>query len=359
MSIAAVAASSLMMNRFLTAGAATGKGSGNALAAVAVAEYHLGDKAFTDRPDWPGYSEMKAVVHYPRRLAKEKIPLIVLLHGQNNACYVPDDGPSGWPCPKGVKPYPSYHGYDYLGRALAQDGFVVVSLSANGINHFMGVAEQRAKLINQHLGMWQKLTSSGSGPLAGKFTEAVTGRQADVDFRGRVDMTRVGLMGHSVGAQAVMVTAGDDNRGKVPAGVRIRGVVTLASAGGRSPDDESIVSRTSFAVVSSECWREGDREFFDNARGRTKLPAFFVRVARANHNFFNTAWTTGPGSVDKDDTGCPQTPNRPTAAQQQNFAATYLTAYYRLALKDDKGGMPVLTGARRIAGVDTKVDKLP
>ncbi|MFC3385082.1 alpha/beta hydrolase [Couchioplanes azureus] len=359
-SLAALAASSLMTNRFLTADAATDqKRPGHVLAAVAVAEYHLGDKAFTDEPDWPGYSEMRAVVHYPRRFPREKMPLIVLLHGQNSPCYVPDHGPSGWPCPPGVKPYPSFRGYDYLGKALAQDGFVVVSLSANGINHFMGVATQRAKLIAEHLGLWQRLTSSGTGPLAGKLIDAVTGRPAGADFRGRVDMTRVGLMGHSVGGQAVMFAAGDDRRGEVPAGVRIRGVVTLASAGGRSPDDESRVTRTSFAVVSSECWREGDREFFDNARGRTRLPTFLVRVARANHNFFNTAWTTGPGSVDGDDTGCPGTPDRPTAAQQQDFAVAYLTAYYRLALKDDRSGMPVLTGARGVPGVDTTVDRLP
>ncbi|MEV6596338.1 hypothetical protein AB0M36_05650 [Actinoplanes sp. NPDC051346] len=359
LSLTAVAASSLLMNRFLTADATTAKPPVGKPAAVAVAEYNLGDKAFTDKPTWPGYSEMRAVVHYPRQLPAGKLPLIMMLHGQNSPCDTPDDGPSDWPCPPGTKPLASYRGYDYLGDALARDGFVVVSLSANGINHFMGVAEQRAKLINKHLGMWQKLAATGAGPLAGKFTDATTGKKADVDFRGHVDMTRVGLLGHSVGAQAVMYAAGDDNRGAIPAGVQLRGVVTLASAGGRSPDDESRVTKTSFAVVSSECWREGDREFFDNARGKTRQPTFFVRVARANHNFFNSVWTTAQGSVNGDDTSCPEKPNRPTAERQRNFAVTYVTAYYRLALKGDKGGMPVLTGARPTPGIDIKVDKLP
>ena len=52
------------------------------------AEYNLGDKVFTDKKDWPhGFSEMKAVVHYPRHLPTGKMPVVVLLHGQQYPCY--------------------------------------------------------------------------------------------------------------------------------------------------------------------------------------------------------------------------------------------------------------------------------
>jgi len=51
--------------------------------AVVTAEYNLGDKAFTDKKEWPhGFSEMRAVVRYPRRLPTGKMPVVVLLHGQ-------------------------------------------------------------------------------------------------------------------------------------------------------------------------------------------------------------------------------------------------------------------------------------
>ncbi|MFI5496926.1 hypothetical protein [Actinoplanes sp. NPDC051859] len=359
-SLAAVAASSLMVNRFLTADAGTGKKPPAAApAAVSVAEYHLGDEAFTDKPAWTGYSEMKAVVHFPRELPKGKLPLVMLLHGQNSPCDAPDDAEVDWPCPKGMKPLASYRGYDYLGTSLARDGFVVVSLSANGINHFMGTAPQRAKLINKHLALWQKLTSTGGGALAGKFTDAATGKKLDIDFRGHLDMTRVGLLGHSVGSQAVMYAAGDDRLTKLPPGVRIRAVVPVASPNGPAPDDDSIVTKTSFAVLSAECWSAQDREFFDNAKGKTRQPTFYVRVAHANHNFFNTVWTAAPGLVNGDDSDCKQQPDRPTAKQQQDFAATYLQSYFRLTLKDDKSGLPTLTGTRPIPGITIEVDKLP
>jgi len=177
---------------------------------VVVAEYNLGDKVFTDKEDWPqGFSEMKAVVHYPRHLPAGKMPVVVLLHGQQYPCYSAREQDWDWPCPAGVQPYPSYRGYDYLGDTLARDGYLVLSLSANGINNFVGVAPQRAKLIYQHLGLWRQLTTSGGGPLSGRFTDPATGRKVEVDLRGRVDLTRVGLMGHSVGGEGVMVAAAD------------------------------------------------------------------------------------------------------------------------------------------------------
>ncbi|WP_157437658.1 hypothetical protein [Actinoplanes subtropicus] len=327
--------------------------------AVVVAEYDLGDKVFTDKPDWPqGFSEMRAVVHYPRRLPAGKMPVVVLLHGQQYPCYSAREQDWDWPCPAGVRPYPSYRGYDYLGDALARDGYLVLSLSANGINNFMGVAPQRAKVIYDHLGLWRRLLTSGGGPLAGRFTDPATGRKVAVDLRGHVDLARVGLMGHSVAGEGVMVAAADGYQGAVPPGVRIRGVVSVASPGS-SGFYPTLVTRMPFAVLSPDCWGSGDHHYFEDARGRTRQPAFLVRIARANHNYFNTAWTTGPGQSGGDDTNCPGTPDRPTPAQQQSFAVTYLRAFYGLALKGDRAGLPVLTGARRIPGVDTAVDTLP
>ncbi len=336
------------------AAAATPASSGASVATVA---YDLGDREFTD-PGWPGFSEMKAVVHYPRQLASEPVPLVVLLHGQQVPCYTADDKKWDWPCPQGVRPYPSHRGYDYLGRKLAGDGFVVVSLSANGINHFVGVAPQRAELINRHLSLWKRLTTSGGGALAGRFTDPRTGRSADVDFRGHVDMTRVGLLGHSVAGEAVMLEAADGNRGNLPSGVRIGAAVSLASPGAVGVFD-TLVTEIPFAVISSECWSEEDHQFFDDARGKTTQPTFLVRVARANHNFFNTAWTSGPGASGGDDTTCPETSDRPSASQQQSFAATYLRAFFALALRDDTAGLPTLTGEVPIPGVETTVEQLP
>ncbi|GLY99911.1 hypothetical protein [Actinoplanes sp. NBRC 103695] len=329
--LAAVVATTVMVTRGHTAEATTAD-------AVGVFEYDLGDDVFTDPPEWDGSSEVKAVVHYPRR-ATGKLPVVVLLHGQQLSCHSANEDDWTWPCPAGVRPYPSYRGYDYLADALARDGFVVVSPSANGLNATMGVAPQRARLIDRHLALLPRLTAAG--PLAG-----------------RLDLTRVGTMGHSVGGEGVFYQAADANRAELPRGVRIRGVVSLASPGPSGFNDVT-VTKLPFAVISAECWGDGDREYFDNAKGHAGARGFFVKVAKANHNFFNTEWTTGPGPTDGDDTECPEATGRPAATQQQNFAVAYLKAFYAYALKGDTRTLPILTGARPVPGVRTEVETLP
>uniref|UniRef100_A0AAU3GPX2 Alpha/beta hydrolase n=1 Tax=Streptomyces sp. NBC_01401 TaxID=2903854 RepID=A0AAU3GPX2_9ACTN len=322
---------------------------------VGVVEYDLGDTAFTDAPEWEGAAEVRAVVHYPRTITG-RLPVIVLLHGQQLACHSADEGDwDSWPCPAGVDPYPSYRGYDYLADALARDGFVVVSPSANGVNHFMGVAPQRARLVDRHLELLKEFTTTGGGPLAGHFTDVRTGLPAAVDLRGRLDMSRVGTMGHSVGGEGVMYQAADANRDELPQGVRIRGVVSVASPGPSSFYD-TLVTKVPLAVISAGCWSLGGETYYEDARGHAGAEGFRLRVTKGNHNYYNTEWTTGPGPTDGDDTECPDTAGRPSAEQQQSLAVTYLRAFYAYTLKNDRSGLPVLTGARTFPGIETQAE---
>ncbi|GIE74073.1 hypothetical protein Aph02nite_00230 [Actinoplanes philippinensis] len=320
---------------------------------VRAVEYDLGIAAFTDAPDWGGTSELKAIVHYPDRMAG-KLPVVVMLHGQQLSCYSADEDDWEWPCPRGVRPYPSHRGYDYLADALVRKGFVVVSVSANGLNANMGTAPERAHLLNRHLTMLQQLTTTGRGPLAGRFTDAATGRRSTVDFRGHLDLTRVGTLGHSVAGEGVYYQAADAHRRELPAGVRIRGVVAVAARNSRMND--ITVTTAPVAVLSAECWGDGDHAFYQAAKDHHGTRGFLVDIAKANHNYFNTEWTTGPGPSDGDDTECPTAQGRPTAAQQQGFAVDYLTAFYAYALQGDTRAEPVLTGEHPLKGVTTRIE---
>ncbi|MFG2195500.1 hypothetical protein [Streptomyces sp. NPDC048639] len=325
-------------------------GQAEAADTIGVVEYNLGDTAFTDAPEWEGKAEIRAVIHYPRKITR-KLPVIVLLHGQQGACHSADA--EDWPCPPGVAPYPSNRGYDYLANALARDGFVVVSPSANGVNHYMGVAPQRARLVNRHLKLLKQFTTTGGGPLAGRFTDARTGRPTTVDLRNRLDLSRVGTMGHSVGGEGVMYQAAHANREELPTGVRIRGVVSLASP---RPSDfyDTLVTKTPLAVISAGCWSLGGERYFDDARGHAGARGFRLRVVKGNHNYYNSEWTKGPGPTDGDDTTCPNTAGRPSAKQQRGLAVTYLRAFYAYTLKNDQSALPVLTGAKKFPGIDTE-----
>ena len=61
-------------------------------------------------------------------------PLVIFLHGRHYTCYQGSTVELRYPCLPGYQSIPSYRGYDYLAKSLASNGYIVVSISANGIN---------------------------------------------------------------------------------------------------------------------------------------------------------------------------------------------------------------------------------
>jgi len=301
------------------------------------ATYDLGDTAFTD-PETGTVSEVRAVVHHPSSV-RGRLPLVVMSHGSWDACTDPAAG--AWPCETG-EAYPSYRGYDYLGEKLAARGFIVVSLSADGINMTSWDYGDRARLINEHLRLWQQL-STGGGSLADKLPE----------LRGRVDMQRVGTLGHSRGGKGVMWQASDKHRDEIPDGVRMGAVLALAPVKFDQPEgdiSDTLITRTPVAVVTSGCdgaVGEAGQGYLDDAEGRTTESAYSVSLRDGNHNFFNTQWTP-PAQLGKDDSTCPDRELSP--ATQQDALTAYAVAFFEKNLKNNASGEDLLTGKRALPG---------
>lgn len=225
----------------------------------------------------------------------------------------------------------------------------------------MGTAPQRARLINRHLAMWQRLSANGDGPLAGKFRNPDTGAKDPVDFHGRVDLSRVGTMGHSVAGQGVMWQASDKHRGDWPAGVTVRAVAAVASVYFEETPGDVLVTKIPFTVLGATCWRGGE-EYYERVRGLNQVPVYTASVQAGNHNFFNTVWSPSSGEFgSSDDSDCPEDPNRPNEESQRAFAVAYLTAYYERTLRDDRRYEDMLTGARpfEVSGVSAKIEHQP
>jgi hypothetical protein len=318
---------------------------------VSAARYDLGDTAFTD-PRSGTVSELRAVVHYPDRMSG-RLPLIVMAHGSWWAC---DDQDSvEWPCTGGARPFPSFRGYDYLGAVLAAQGFVVVSISVDGINMNSFDYGDRARILNEHLRLWQQLASTGAGPLAGQFTDAATGRPVRPAFAGHVDLGRVGTMGHSRGGKGVMWQASDKHRSEWPGGVTVKAVLGLAPVKFDDPEgdhSDTFTSRIPFAVLTGACdgaVGEAGQEYLDDVAGSGTVPVYALSLKHANHNYYNTDWSP-PFLFGEDDSTCPA--QELGQDRQRSALVAYAVAYYRFALLGDKDAERVLTGARPIPGVD-------
>ncbi|MFD9389194.1 hypothetical protein ACFWBB_00190 [Streptomyces sp. NPDC060000] len=317
----------------------------------------------------PGFAqpvEMQAVVVAPKG-ATGKRPLALFLHGRHTTCYRPgsDDFDISWPCPDGMKSIPSHKGYLQDQKLLASQGYVTVSISANGINGQDGRAEDggaqaRSSLVRRHLAQWAEWAAHPDKA------------PASVPDATKADLSRVLLVGHSRGGEGVNraaldslyppPAAQDGYRG--PVRWKIRGTVLIGpTIFGQNP-----VADVPSATVLPGC--DGDvadlegETYLDGTRGISKGTALHsaVYVVGANHNFFNTEWTPGkavapsfddfwedPDAQQPDPVCSTGAPTRLTADQQHRAGATYIAAAARLFVAGDDRVRPLLDGTGRRA----------
>lgn len=315
--------------------------------AVSSAIYDYGDTALTFQ-GFPGPVEFRGSVHYPTDLSGPPHPLIVLLHGRHSVCYNGTNlGGFVWPCTNGDQPIPSFQGYDYLAQNLASYGYIVISISADGINAVDASvndagAEARAELIQQHLNLWNQFNTTGAAPFGTLFV-------------GKVDMTRVGTMGHSRGGEGVVKSFLLNQSLGSPYG--IRAVFSLA------PIDFNgfVPTRIAFGVLLPYC--DGDVDtlegihYYDSARYAVPgdpTPKHAFLVMGADHNFYNTVWTPGefPAGA-SDDWGAASDPycgtgpgnQRLTPDQEQKTGLALIAAFMRTYVGGEHQFLPVLVGA--------------
>ncbi|MFF3846726.1 alpha/beta hydrolase family protein [Streptomyces sp. NPDC002328] len=316
----------------------------------------------------PGFAapiEMQAVVVAPKG-ATGKRPLALFLHGRHTTCFKPDDPDYisiDWPCPTDTKSIPSYKGYLKDQQLLASQGYVTVSISANGVNGQDADvddagAQARSSLVRQHLARW-------AGWSANPAAAPAAVRKAP-----KADLSRVLLVGHSRGGEGVNRAAMDSlypapaaqDGYKGPVRWKIRGTVLIGpTIFGQNP-----VADVPSATILPGC--DGDvsdlqgEVYVDGTRGVSKGAALHsaLYMVGANHNYFNSEWTPGTAAApawddfgddgDQPDPVCaPGAATRLTADQQHHAGATYIAAAARLFVAGDDRARPLLDGSGRRA----------
>jgi hypothetical protein len=319
--------------------------------AVTREEYNFGDTAFSPS-NFPGPVELRASIHYPANLPAGPYPVIVFLHGRHATCF--NGGGAQfleWPCSMGNQPIPSYQGYDYVSNVLASHGYVVVSISSNGVNAvdnsvFDLGALARAELIQKHLDILNTFNTSGGAPFGARFV-------------GKFDMSRIGTMGHSRGGEGVVRHYVLNNSLGAPYG--IKAVFPLAPV----DFNRFVVNNAALNVLLPYC--DGDVSdlqgihFYDDARYNVpgdQAPKHYVLVMGANHNFYNTIWSPSspfpgaandwlafvPGGHSDSQCGTAKGNQRLTEAQQRGTGLAYMTAFFRAYVGGESQFIPILTG---------------
>jgi hypothetical protein len=317
------------------------------------AVYDFGNRAYQPA-GLGGRVELRAVVHHPSDLTAGPFPLVLFLHGNHSSCFRGDRAGYEWPCRDGWEPIPNHEGYDYLGSRLASWGYIVVSVSGNGVNVLGNIVDdtgmrQRGLLLEKHLDLWNGWTTVGGDPF-------------DDRFVGAVDMDRIGVMGHSRGGEGAVWNVIVDRRRADPYG--IDAVLPLA------PVDftRETVNEVHLGVILPFC--DGDVSdlqgvhFFDDARylvpGDASAKATVVAYG-ANHNFFNTVWSPSSGVPGAWDDGYCRGHDRLTEQQQRRVGVSYIVSFFRRYVGGEADRGLMWTGAATpavIAPAETAVSYL-
>jgi hypothetical protein len=190
-------------------------------------------------------------------------------------------------------------GYQWLGELLASRGFILASIDENFLNGgIRGENDARGWMLLKHLEVFRALNDSSGKPLFHK-----------------IDMTRIALMGHSRGGEAVAIAGAfnrlpyypDDANQKFNFNFDIKGLVAIAPVDGQyTPTDRPTpLADYNYLVIHGS--HDGDVSTFQGLMqynrirftkpGNTFKSAIFMY--RANHGQWNTVWNNkdnGPNS---------------------------------------------------------------
>jgi len=223
-----------------------------------VTEFNLGDRIYTSPYDRQMPYALKGLIGMPK--GEGPFPVILMTHGSHSN----DDESKRFDT-----------GFDYLVEALASKGFVTISLDLSKPYIWKyGDNDDREKSIHVALDHFDQLLKVASGEAAGY----------PVDLIGKIDLTKIGLLGHSRGGETVLDIASELELRGYPASAVFSVAPTFffPDRSWPSSDVAILVPEYDGDVVNLDGYLMLDA-LDKNTTGHHAL----VLLHRANHNYFN------------------------------------------------------------------------
>lgn len=310
--------------------------------------------AGTSPVDTAYVARLNGSVHFPAT-GDGPFPMIVLMHGRHTTCREGAyetignryclDYPDALPVAHPTDPIDSFRGYDQLAANLASHGYVVASVNANDVNNGdqMGDygATARAQLVLR--------TIDRFGLLAAGLPVEVAPVTL-LELAGRIDMTRIGLMGHSRGGEGV-ARAVTLNQANFDGSTRsIVAVFALAPTDFARWSAPNVALGTLLPYCDGDVYNlQGEWLYDDNRLASEATPTSttaFLAMG-ANHNWYNAIWSFDDvryASPNDPYCGTSGTGRLSMAAQQQQGVAI-MASFLRLHVGGESDFGPALTGA--------------
>jgi dienelactone hydrolase len=240
----------------------------------------------------PENFQIRGQLFYPADRA-EPSPLIVLVHGNHGSCDAGQDSTAAT-CTAYKR---NEAGYAYLGENLATWGYTTFSLSQDQLmmrqdnNKGKGM-HQRRRLIAAALDALSAANQPGGLAVDANTTIGTT-------LVGKLDMTRIGLMGHSRGGDAVSSFI-DYNRIRTD-GPRypLRGVISLAPTDYERKAPYGMPYMTILPFCDGDVSNLQGARFFERSQyinGDDPFPRIQSSQLGAIHNWYNSVWYADGGA---------------------------------------------------------------
>jgi dienelactone hydrolase len=322
--------------------AATGASASAAAALPAqVRDYDLGRVELrTPGPLGPIPVRLRGAIGAPT--APGPHPLVLVLHGRNaTGCLGGPLDSDTWPCFARENRYDL--GLRHVVRSLAERGMVALAPSLGGA-FTAGWGEPN------DADRWPRIVNRVLGQVARE--AAVGGGRFGVELLGRVDLARIGLLGHSLSGHHAVRGARRRLDNDSPAQVA-RGQGPVSALFLLAPVAQgAVLPDLPTAVVLASC--DGDtgpmgRAYLEQARRRPerRRAVFLARLEGANHNFFNR--TLARLGADDAPTGRPRCrrPRRLPARAQQRWLDRAAADFFAATLRGANRPVWLRRGAPR------------
>jgi dienelactone hydrolase len=246
--------------------------------------------------------QVRGSLYYPADRSAPS-PLIVLVHGNHGSCNQSAGTGLGGSCAVYNR---NDAGYAYLAANLASWGYVVFSLDQDQLifyqdgNYGKGMHQRRLLIAAALDGLYQ---ADQPGGLPVDANDNV-----GTQLVGKLDFSRIGLMGHSRGGDAVASFL-DYNRTRPAPGRRynIRAVISLAPTDYERRAPYGVVYATAFGACDGDVSDVMGARLFERSlyvQPNDPFPRIQMVLHGANHDAFNTEWDADGDDASSADAAC-------------------------------------------------------